>query len=115
MSASTGEQMPKITRQVLYFTFLRGDVGVPWPPATEGAVIDADCVLVVFALAKVLALSEKYIQDFHFYFSSVIRKSLISTTKTWISFEQIYQSTFPTVLYYLFLSIFPLPLNVFHC
>lgn len=55
------------SQQVFYFTFLIGDVGVPWPPATEGAVTATDdaCVLVVFALlvtpAKVLVLSEKYL------------------------------------------------------
>lgn len=72
------EQKSKITtKEVFYFTFLIGDVGVPWPPATEGAVTATDdaCVLVVFALlvtpAKVLVLSEKYLQDSHFHFSLI--------------------------------------------
>lgn len=62
------------------FTFLTGDAGAPWPPATEGAVTatDADCVLVVFALlaAKVLVLSEKYLQDFNLHFSFTISSPL---------------------------------------
>lgn len=78
MYAYTEDQKSKITRKVFYFTFLTGDVGAPWPPATEGAVTatDADCVLVVFALlvtaAKVLVLSAKYLQDFNFHFSFTI-------------------------------------------
>lgn len=80
--AYTEQQKSKITRKVFYFTFLTGDVGAPWPPATEGAVIatDADCVLVVFALlvtaAKVLVLSAKYLQHFHFHFSFAISSLL---------------------------------------
>jgi len=76
--AYTEEQKYKIMRKVFYFTFLTGDVGAPWPPATEGAVTatDADCVLVVFALlltpAKVLVLSAKYLEDFNFHFSFTI-------------------------------------------
>lgn len=69
-------------RNVFWFTFLTGDVGAPWPPATEGAVTatDADCVLVVFALfvtaAKVLVLSAKYLQDVSFHFSFTISSLL---------------------------------------
>lgn len=67
-------------KKVFSFTFLTGDVGAPWPPATEGAVTatDADCVLVVFALlaAKVLVLSVKYLQDFNFHFSFTISSPL---------------------------------------
>lgn len=82
MYAYTEDQKSKITRNVFYFTFLTGDVGAPWPPATEGAVTatDADCVLVVFALlvtaAKVLVLSAKYLQDFNFHFSFTISSLL---------------------------------------
>lgn len=111
MYANTEEQKFNITRKVFYFTFLTGDVGAPWPPGTEGAVTatDADCVLVVFALlvtpAKVLVLSAKYLQDFNFHFSFTF---FTSTTQSWISSEQIWEQTFPTALYYLFLSVFHL-------
>lgn len=86
MYANTEEQRSNIRRKVFYFTFLTGDVGAPWPPATEGAVTatDPDCVLVVFALlvtpAKVLVLSAKYLQEFNFNF--FIHNFFISTAQS---------------------------------
>lgn len=72
----------KSQKKVVYFTFLTGDGGAPWPPATEGAVAatDADCILAEFALlvtaAKVLVLSAKYLQDFNFHLSFTISSFL---------------------------------------